>query len=111
MVLILSFLFYKKEPLRPLIFYILNAEKVDVFTYESNLPHSEEVNKAAILASPHVAKPRVIIVKNQRGQDEYLYGGSVGAKYSTYLCISYYSGIVVYRESDGDITITTLKGI
>ena len=26
MVLILSFLFYKKEPLRPLIFYILNAD-------------------------------------------------------------------------------------
>ena len=26
MVLILSFLFYKKEPLKPLIFYILNAD-------------------------------------------------------------------------------------
>ena len=39
MVLILSFLFYKKEPLKPLIFYILNADALKKptgqFTIES----------------------------------------------------------------------------
>lgn len=72
---------------------------LNVFLYESGTSYGDESSKAAIEAAPIVLgkKAQIIIVSNLNSMNELLVGFDVGRPYYSYLKISYYEGIKLYR--------------
>lgn len=79
--------------------------RTETFEYYSGMAYGNEACKNAILASPHTAKPHILLVINNGGMNECLYGIDMGSNYSGYLLVSYYRNPVYYREYPGGILV------
>ena len=81
-----------------------------VFEYNSNASQSEETRIAAIKAcdAQNQNSPCIIIVRNDNGSSETLFGSSLGVNYSRYILISYYCDPIIYTHCEDSITSKTI---